>query len=107
MAKRGGGGGGGAQKGAQRERSNVLVTWPGTQTSATNSTTRVHAAMLPVLPCICRYISEDYGGIALHPVDLLDAATGGARVGNCYCHLCCYCPARPTKPLLLAAACMA
>ena len=24
----------------------------------------------------CRYISEDYGGVALHPVDLLDAQRG-------------------------------
>lgn len=23
-----------------------------------------------------RYISEDYGGVALHPVDMLDASTG-------------------------------
>ena len=25
---------------------------------------------------ICRYISEDFGGVALHPIDLLDASTG-------------------------------
>ena len=26
--------------------------------------------------CINRYISEDFGGVALHPIDLLDASTG-------------------------------
>jgi hypothetical protein len=24
----------------------------------------------------CRYISEDFGGVALHPVDILDASSG-------------------------------
>lgn len=33
----------------------------------------------PGLPHICRYISEDFGGVALHPVDLLDAATGAGE----------------------------
>ena len=29
------------------------------------------------MPCPChRYISDDIGGVALHPVDLIDAATG-------------------------------
>ena len=32
-------------------------------------------ATVPHLP-YRRYISEDYGGMALHPIDLLDAATG-------------------------------
>ena len=35
---------------------------------------------------VCRYISEDFGGLALHPVDLLDASTGvrwgGVGVGE-------------------------
>lgn len=34
-----------------------------------------------VSACASRYISEDFGGLALHPVDLIDAATGG-RVGG-------------------------
>ncbi len=25
---------------------------------------------------VCRYISENFGGIALHPVDVMDAGTG-------------------------------
>lgn len=24
----------------------------------------------------CRYISEDYGGVALHPIDIMDASSG-------------------------------
>lgn len=37
-------------------------------------------------PAPCRYISEDFGGVALHPVDLLDAATGvGGGPGGALC----------------------
>ncbi len=29
-----------------------------------------------VLMRCCRYISEDYGGVALHPIDIMDASSG-------------------------------
>lgn len=29
--------------------------------------------------CMCRYISEEYNGVALHPINMLDAATGALR----------------------------
>jgi hypothetical protein len=34
------------------------------------------AAAAAALLAPCRYISEDFGGVALHPVDIIDAASG-------------------------------
>lgn len=32
-----------------------------------------------------RYISDDYGGVALHPIDIIDVSTGMERVaGICW-----------------------
>lgn len=44
---------------------------------------------IPTNQCECRYISEDFGGLALHPVDLLDAATGGRAQALCDLRFVC------------------
>ena len=50
------------------------------------------------LACIGRYISEDYGGVALHPVDLIDVATGASVGALVDPNLTTICPVNKPHP---------
>ena len=46
----------------------------------------------------CRYISEDFGGVALHPVDVLDASTGRLLSQLVDANLSTICPVNKPHP---------
>ena len=47
-----------------------------------------------------RYISEDFGGMALHPVDIMDAATGRLLTQLVDANLATICPVNKPHPRL-------
>ena len=46
----------------------------------------------------CRYISEDFGGVALHPIDILDASTGRLLTQLVDANLTTICPVNKPHP---------
>ena len=46
----------------------------------------------------CRYISEDFGGVALHPIDILDASTGRLLTQLVDANLSTICPVNKPHP---------
>ena len=46
----------------------------------------------------CRYISEDFGGVALHPIDVLDASTGRLLSQLVDANLSTICPVNKPHP---------
>jgi hypothetical protein len=48
----------------------------------------------------CRYISEDFGGAALHPVDIMDAGTGRLLTQLVDANLATICPVNKPHPRL-------
>jgi DNA damage-binding protein 2 len=47
-----------------------------------------------------RYISEDFGGVALHPVDIMDASTGRLLTQLVDANLATICPVNKPHPRL-------
>ena len=47
---------------------------------------------------VCRYISEDFGGVALHPIDVLDASTGRLLSQLVDANLSTICPVNKPHP---------
>ena len=47
-----------------------------------------------------RYISEDYEGVALHPIDFIDASTGAVAAAVVDRHLTTICPVNLPHPRL-------